>query len=172
MKFLCSVALTVFLVSAVGCQPKDAGSTAVNSTAAGSAYRIDNEPVGALPVGEARAKTEHGQDVAIIGRIGGSSQPFIEGLAAFTIVDPKVPHCAADEGCPTPWDYCCETDAVKGNIATVKIVDESGKPVAQNARDLLKVKELSMVVVKGKAKRDNEGNLTIAAHQVFVRQGE
>jgi hypothetical protein len=93
-------------------------------------------------------------------------------LAAFTIVDPKVPYCADDEGCPTPWDYCCQSDAVRQNIATVKLVDSSGKPVMQGARELLPVKELSTVVVQGIAKRDEQGNLTIAAHHVFVRPGK
>ena len=105
-----------------------------------------------------------------MGLIGGSSEPFVKGLAAFTIVDPKVPYCAAEEGCPTPWDYCCETDAVKQNIATVKIVDVSGKPVTQDAREFLNVKELSTVVVKGKAKRDDLGNLTVAASKIFVKK--
>jgi hypothetical protein len=29
-----------------------------------------------------------------------------------------------------------------------------------------------MVVVKGKAKRDDQGNLTVAANQIYVRPGE
>jgi hypothetical protein len=104
--------------------------------------------------------------------IGGSSKPFVDGLAAFTIVDPKVPYCAADEGCPTPWDYCCQTEAVKENIATIKVVDEAGKAIAGNAKELLKVKELSTVVVQGKAKRDDQGNLTVATSKIFVRPGK
>ena len=133
-------------------------------------YEAETEPAGAMPVGEAREKTEDGQDVTLVGLIGGSSEPFVKGLAAFTIVDPKVPYCAPDEGCPTPWDYCCETDAVKQNIATVKIVDDSGKPVTQDAREFLNVKELSTVVVKGKARRDEQGNLTVAASKIFVKK--
>ena len=43
-----------------------------------------------------------------IGRIGGSENPWIEGLAAFTIVDPVMKHCGelGDDGCPKPWDFC------------------------------------------------------------------
>jgi hypothetical protein len=123
-------------------------------------------------VGIARKESENGQEITLLGRIGGSSEPFIDGLAAFTIVDPNVPYCADDEGCPTPWDYCCETDAVKSNIATVKIVDTSGKPIQQSAKSLIPLKELSVIVVKGKAKRDDQGNLSISATQVFVRPGE
>jgi hypothetical protein len=96
----------------------------------------------------------------------------VDGLAAFTIVDTAVPYCAADEGCPTPWDYCCTQNQVKDNIATVKVVDDEGNPVADDARALLGVRELSTVVVKGKAQRDDQGNLTIAASEVYVRPGE
>jgi hypothetical protein len=100
-------------------------------------------------VGLARKQSENGQEITLVGRIGGSSEPFIDGLAAFTIVDPNVPYCADDEGCPTPWDYCCETDAVKSNIATVKIIDTSGKPIQRSAKSLIPLKELSVIVVKG-----------------------
>lgn len=94
----------------------------------------------------------------------------MDGLAAFTIVDPAVPYCAADEGCPTPWDYCCQQDKVPANSATVKLVDADGKLVAEGARDLLGVEELAEVVVRGKAERDDAGNLTVLAQRVFVRK--
>jgi hypothetical protein len=137
-----------------------------------SQYVANSEPEGAVPVGEARESVEDEQAVTLVGTIGGSSEPFVDGLAAFTIVDPKVPYCSPDEGCPTPWDYCCTQDQVKDNIATVKIVDASGSPVATDARSLLNVKELSTVVVQGIARRDEQGNLTVAANKVFVRPSE
>ncbi len=137
-----------------------------------SSYVAAAEPAGAVPVGEARQSVKDDQTVALVGIIGGSSEPFVDGLAAFTIVDPKVEYCAPEEGCPTPWDYCCTQDQVKENIATVKVVDDSGNPVADDARQLLGVKELSTVVVQGKAKRDDQGNLTVAATKVFVRTGK
>lgn len=146
-----------------------------SDTAGGSGisqYLADVEPEGALPVGEARKSVMDAQAVTLVGVIGGSSEPFVDGLAAFTIVDAKVPYCSADEGCPTPWDYCCTQDQVKGNIATVKIVDDAGKPVTSDARKMLNVKELSTVVVQGTARRDDQGNLTVAASKVFVRPGK
>lgn len=155
---------------AVGCSesPNEAKPTAVEAKPAKS-YVVDAEPAGALAVGDARESATDDAEIVVVGRIGGSEQPFVDGLAAFTIVDPKVPHCAAEENCPTPWDYCCEQNLVKDNIATIKIVDEAGKPVAQDAKKLLGVKELSMVVVRGKAKRDEEGNLSVLADQVFLK---
>ena len=40
----------------------------------------------------------------------------------------------------------------------------------KDARELLKVKELSTVVIKGKAKRDADGNLTVLANGVYVKK--
>jgi len=160
-----------FLV--VGCESSEVPSDPGQGYAATeSEYLVDSEPADAMPVGEARESIADGEDVTLVGLIGGSSDPFVDGLAAFTIVDPKVRYCAADEGCTTPWDYCCTQDQVKDNIATVKVVDEAGQPVVHGARELLGVKELSTVVVKGKAQRDDQGNLTVSANQVFVRPGK
>lgn len=39
-----------------------------------------------------------------------------------------------------------------------------------DAKLLLKVKELSTVIVKGKAQRDAAGNLTVLASGVFVKK--
>ncbi|MCC7336291.1 MAG: hypothetical protein IT422_14475 [Pirellulaceae bacterium] len=171
MRMLLCLAMVGLGAMSVGCESSEVASESqVGTETPGSQFVLDTEPDGALAVGEARQAIEDGQDVTLVGLIGGSSEPFVDGLAAFTIVDAKVPYCAADEGCPTPWDYCCESEAVKDNIATIKIVDESGSPVAADARELLHVKELSTVVVKGKAKRDDLGNLTVASSEVFVRQ--
>jgi hypothetical protein len=167
---LFSLGLLSSILFAVGCGPT---KVATVSNAAGmqssSKYVATIEPDGAMPVGEAREKTEDGQEVTLVGLIGGSSKPFVDGLAAFTIVDAKVPYCADDEGCPTPWDYCCQTEAVKENIATIKVLDEAGKLVSGDAKAMLNVKELSTVVIQGKAKRDDLGNLTVAASKVYVR---
>ena len=134
-----------------------------------SPYVVTNEPTGAIPVGTARETVTDKQEVVLIGHIGGSAKPFVDRMAAFTIVDPKVAFCAAAEGCPTPWDYCCEQNEVKKNIAMIKVVDSEGKLIAQDAKSLLGVKELSLVVVHGNVQRDEDGNLTLLASKVFLK---
>jgi hypothetical protein len=42
-------------------------------------------------------------------------------------------------------------------------VDGNGKTLKYPARRLLGIKELQTVVIQGKAKRDEEGNLTVLA---------
>jgi hypothetical protein len=153
----------------IGCGQEKATETA-DSTTPDAAYVAASEPAGAVGVGDARRSVKDEEDIVLVGRIGGSVKPFVDGIAAFTIVDPKVPYCADEEGCPTPWDYCCEQNQVKDNIAMIKIVDKDGNPISKDARQLLGVKELSMVVIQGKAKRDKEGNLAVLAEQVFVKK--
>ena len=48
-------------------------------------------------------------------------------------------------------------------------MDENDALVNADAKGLLNVKELSTVVVKGKAKRDEAGNLTVLASGVYVK---
>ncbi|MEX1039464.1 MAG: hypothetical protein WDZ51_02460 [Pirellulaceae bacterium] len=160
--------LLAVAVTAWGCGSGDKTPTATSSVP-DSRFTATSEPAEAQPVGSARESAEDAQDIVVVGRIGGSSKPFVDGVGAFTIVDSKVAFCPEEEGCPTPWDYCCSQNEVKENIALVKLVDAEGKPVTQDARELLNIKELSMVVVQGKAQRDAEGNLAIQADQVFVK---
>lgn len=157
------------VVGLLGCGTGDAPPE-VSQAPSDSSYVVTSEPQGALEVGQARESVSDDEEVVLVGRIGGSAEPFVDGIAAFTIVDMKVPHCAADEGCPTPWDYCCTQNQVKDNIATVKVVDAQGNPVAKDARELLGVKELNAIVVHGKAERDAEGNLALLADQVYVKE--
>jgi len=164
-----TVAFACLTICVAGCGSSQTAQDS-ESTAVDSRYVVQTEPEGAIAVGDARQSVEDDQAITLVGTIGGSTEPFVEGIAAFTIVDAKVPYCAAEEGCPTPWDYCCTQDQVKDNIATVKVVDESGNPVGKDARGLLGVKELSTVVVKGKASRDEQGNLTVIADTVFVKK--
>jgi hypothetical protein len=112
------------------------------------------------------------QDVTLVGRIGGSLSPFVSGRASFTVVDASLVPCSENPGdtCPTPWDYCCDTDKLPAATAVVKLVDADGATVAKDAKRDLGMKELQTVVVKGKAKRDEAGNLTVLAPAVFVKK--
>ena len=135
-------------------------------------YRLPAEPAGAKGVIDVRKDAKDGDDVVIVGRVGGSQKPFVEGRAAFTIVDPSLVPCNEKEGdtCATPWDFCCDTkeDLARATVM-VRFVDAQGKTLAHDAKALLGVEPLQTVVVKGKAKRDSEGNLTIVATSVYVR---
>jgi hypothetical protein len=135
-----------------------------------SQFLLAAEPAEAQDVRAVRDSADDGQRVVVVGRIGGEASPWVEGLAAFSIVDASLAPCNEIEGdnCPTPWDYCCEADLAKARTA-VRVVDEEGKIVQTSAKDLLKLQELQTVVVEGTAKRDEAGNVTVLATGVYVR---
>jgi len=159
-----------------GCsqQANNSASSAGTSNASEveTLYVTTEEPKGAVGVIKAREATGNGDDVVITGRIGGSSNPWIDGRLAFPIVDESLKACSDIPGdtCQKPWDYCCETDKLPGATALVKVVDHKGQAVKGDAKEMLKVKELSTVVVEGKAERDEAGNLTIVANQIYVKE--
>jgi len=159
--------LVVAASLAVGCsESKNPAAPAGAATAPDAAFLLADKPADVRGVAQVRNDGQNDADVAVEGRIGGSRKPFVEGFAAFTLVDAKLQWCADDEGCPTPWDYCCSDTT--GQLALVKIVGPDGRPVSKDARELLGVNELSRIVVRGKAERDEQGNLTVLADKVHV----
>ena len=170
------VVILASLLLAVGCtQESSTTTTSTNTTPEasidGSRFLLNEEPAEAATVIEAREESEDGQDVVLVGRIGGSVNPWVEGRAAFSIVDPTLKACSDIPGdeCKKPWDYCCETHKLPASTAFVKFVGDDGRPLYADARELLNLKELQTVVVRGKAKRDEAGNLTVLADGLFVR---
>jgi hypothetical protein len=154
------------LVGCGGGAPAPAASS--GPSAEGAKYVLAAEPADAKGVKELKADAKDGEEIVIEGRIGGDEKPWVDGQAAFMVVDKSLKPC--EEGCATPWDYCCDTDQLPSCKALVKIVDAEGKTIASDAKTLLGVKELTTVVVKGIAKKDEAGNLTVLASGVFVRK--
>ena len=163
-------AICLFVLGAllVGCS----SDTNTKPSVDGTEFLLVVEPEGAQEVITVRESAADGDDVLIVGRIGGAADPWTEDRAAFTIVDNSLKACSDIPGdkCPVPWDYCCERDKLADSKALVKVVDEHGELVKADARDLLNVQELSTVVIQGKAQRDEAGNLTILAKGVFVKK--
>ncbi len=166
-----SALLLIAAAAITGC-----GSQATTSndkpSAEGAAYRLSSEPSDAKGVKAVREAAQNDEEVTLVGRIGGDTSPWIDGQAAFLIVDPALKPCNEkdDDACEAPWDYCCDTDLLPSHRAMVKIVDKNGKTVATDARKLLGIKELQTVIVHGKAKRDDAGNLTVLADGIYVKQ--
>jgi hypothetical protein len=147
------------------------GVTAIDE--AGKQFLLDKEPKGAVDVLALRKDAKDQQDIVVVGRIGGRVNPWVKGMAAFPIVDRSLTPCneMAGDTCKTPWDYCCEADLPKATVL-VMFMDESGKVIKKDARELLQVKELQTVVVTGKAKRDKAGNVTVLAAKLHIRPNE
>jgi hypothetical protein len=160
--------LTVMLA---GCGSSETGTSVSDLSSGGAKYLLSSEPPGAQDVKDVLASAQDGDDVTVVGRIGGDANPWIDGLAAFNIADLSLKPCSEVEGdnCPKPWDYCCEPELAACRTL-VKVVDEGGHVVSGGARELLQLEELQTVVVRGKASRDDAGNVSVLATGVFVRQ--
>jgi len=174
-----SVALTFGILISVGCgQPETADNdTGSNKTAMEKVNAADfvltAEPAGAKSVSKIRESSSNEDKVIIAGRIGGSSHPWVDGIAAFTIVDESLPACGDGEecNCPTPWDYCCESsETIAANSVTIKFVDENKKARRFDPQESLGLDELQTVVIEGTVDRDDTGKFTILAQKLFVRK--
>lgn len=168
--------ITALSLFAVGCtSSSDTSNTAAEDAAPSpemAKYLLASEPEGAQEVIAVRESAKDDDEVTVVGRIGGSANPWIDGRVAFSIVDPSLKACSDIPGdaCEKPWDYCCATDQLPRATALVKVVDENGDVLKADARESLKLDELQTVVVRGKAKRDAEGNLTVLADSLYVRK--
>lgn len=165
--------LSCLLVLLVGCGqpalPPSKEKTDPAALALAKTLTLDAEPPGAVGVAKARKDAKDGADVVVAGRVGGDAKPFTEGRASFLFVDPALKPAME---CTVPWDYC-ETDEeeLAASRALVRFVDGSGATLKAGAKEMFGIKELSEVVVKGKASRDAKGNLSILATGLYVKKG-
>jgi hypothetical protein len=135
-------------------------------------YLLASEPASAKGVKEIKQQSKDGDEVVVVGRIGGSVTPFT-GRAAFTIMDLSFKACSEVEGdnCPTPWDACCTPpdELAKGTVL-VKLVDSAGKTLPEDAKELLSIKELETVVIKGQTRKGEDNSISIVASGIFVKK--
>ncbi|NUQ50691.1 MAG: hypothetical protein HUU27_12355, partial [Phycisphaerae bacterium] len=136
---------------------------------------LPSAPEGAKGVRDAKAEAGVGRDLVIHGRIGGRREPFTKGSAVFLLADRALPACGEanpNDGCKTPWDYCCEpADVIAANTATIQIVGADGRPLAISLRGVHDLAPMAEVVVVGKvAQRSDDGVLVVNATGLYVRK--
>ncbi|NOY40446.1 MAG: hypothetical protein GXP26_01230 [Planctomycetes bacterium] len=139
-----------------------------------SLYKLAEEPDGAIGVIMARESAEDGAPLILVGRIGGSANPWIEGRAAFMLLDASMSVVAEGDASDEGEDEicmgdCCATERLDCTTL-VKVVDSQGKIVPVDSRKLLGLKESDMVVVEGTAKKDDSGNFVMLARGIYVRK--
>jgi hypothetical protein len=172
MRFVLAL-LFVASIVVTGCQPQ--GQTSSNrpdpapgkeATAEGKKYLLTQEPVSPKDVAQTRKQAKDGDEVIVVGKVGGSAKPFTQGRASFLIADAHLP---VEETCDCPWDFCeVPEKQLQESVLFVKFVDDQGRTLRTGAREMFAIKELSTVVVKGKVSRDNEGNLSLLATGLFI----
>ena len=138
------VAISTMLVCISGCKKANPEQASTMDTPAQQAqphgWLLTSAPQGAVSVTEARSIGKEGDAIVIRGRIGGRHTPMSADSPVFTVVDLELPYCGQheDDGCATPWDYCCEMPrTISTNSATVQIVgDGTVDPVAAGLEPL------------------------------------
>jgi hypothetical protein len=124
------------------------------------------------------------KEVAMVGQVGGLANPweetqpefpFATNYAIFFLADPQAVAEHAEEGhVHAPGEECafCAAHADENSelFAMVRLVDENGKPIPVDARQLFDVKENDTVVVKGTAQVLEGGMLVVKATGVYVRK--
>ena len=169
------VVLLTGTVFTVGCgSATDSPAVAASATRQIDArqYQLAEEPEGAIGVIAARESADDGAPIVLVGRIGGSDRPWVEGRAAFTLLDASMTVVAEGEG-GSEGEICtgdCCASERAGCTTLVKVVDAEGKLVPMDARELLGLHESDMVVVQGTAQKDKTGNFVMLAKGVFVRR--
>ena len=157
-------ATLLFLVAAVGCARSSAEQTVISKN---NEYILAAEPTGAIDVLDIREKAQDGESVLVCGRLGGGVKPWIDGRAAFLLLDERVQSSCDKDECE---DGCAEcAQQLLEATMMVKFVDAQGKVLAVDARELLGLKENHTVVVQGTASRDKSGNVSIIAKGIHVR---
>ncbi|MBX3424287.1 MAG: AbrB/MazE/SpoVT family DNA-binding domain-containing protein [Pirellulales bacterium] len=170
--YLALLALASTLVGLSGCGSTPAEESTAQSDIDGTQFLLSAEPDGAVGVIAARESAEDGAPLVLVGRVGGSANPWIDGRAAFMLLDASMSVVAegedSAEGELCTGD-CCATERL-ACTTLVKVVDAGGQVVPVDSRKLLGLKESDMVVVEGTAKKDKSGNFSMLANRVFIRK--
>lgn len=181
-KALCVAAVgmvALLFLSSTGCDSKQ--STAVKEPAPAdtaatlpAGMMLEQAPEGALEVAAAKQSAKEGDEVVVRGRIGGGKHPFVNNRAVFQLADSSIRTCdeKGSDGCPTPWDYCCEPkDQVAAKSITVQVADDNGKPLALNLDMPDGLQPKDTVIVKGKvAKKPNDVTMIVNASGIYVQR--
>ena len=176
MKSIINVFMILNTLTVVtGCgAASDPEADAVNQSVSvdSSKYVLMEEPEEAVGIIEARESASDGDPLVVVGRIGGTTNPWVEGRAAFTLLDASIllvaegAECGEGELCSGD---CCAAERAHATML-VKITDPAGRVLAVDARRLLGLADNDMVVVRGTASKDTSGNVALIADGVFVRR--
>lgn len=122
---------------------------------------------------DAKTNASVGDEVTFAARIGGRVEPFTGSSAVFLVADEAIKTCTErhGDGCPTPWDFCCEPkDNLMKNMATVQIVDADGKPLAGSAKGLHGLDPEATIIVTGSVVTVDGPTFVVNATRIHVKE--
>ncbi len=139
----------------------DGGEAKKSAASPLASITLAEDPGEALAISAAR-DAEAGQDIVVVGRI----DKIVTGYASFTLTDIALDYCGqveSEDGCKTPWDYCCIPSEEKAAATLMVMVDAADGVGAIEAEEVPGLRLLDAVVVKGKLSKDEFGNVIVHA---------
>lgn len=136
-------------------------------------FFLASAPAEASSLLEAKTWASVGDVVTFEARIGGRVEPFTEGAAVFLVADVAIPTCTElhGDGCPSPWDYCCEPkENLMKNMATVQVVDDNGAPLKLNLKGTGGLEPMARIVVVGKVRQVEDAVFVVDSSQIYVEK--
>jgi hypothetical protein len=170
--------LSALFITLNGCDQGGGDTTASNDVGPTratipAAFFTTERPTEVADLIQIKPTAAVGDSVTFLARVGGRVEPFVDGLAIFTVADPSLLSCelmGEEDHCPLPWDYCCEPpNGITAGSATIRLAGNSGDPIAANAEGAGGLEPLKFVVVEGVVnERNDEGLFVIDATQIWV----
>lgn len=170
------------LVVALALTACDKGKPAGGSKSTGPAttpavlpagFFLATAPADAKDIKDAKPTLKVGDKIVLVGRIGGSEEPFVAERAVFTMVDSRLKRCGEanpEDSCETPWDYCCEPrESITANSVTVQVVGNEGKPIKAEINGVQGLKPSALVTVVGTVARAEGEAFVVNASGLYVR---
>ena len=170
--------LSALFITLNGCDQGGGDTTASNDVGPTratipAAFFTTDRPTEAVDLIQIKPTASVGDSVVFLARVGGRVEPFVDGLAIFTVADPSLLSCELmgdEDHCPLPWDYCCEDpNGITAGSATIRLTGSAGTPIAANAEGAGGLEPLKFVIVEGVVKeRNDEGLFVIDATEIWV----
>ncbi len=127
---------------------------------------VNAPPANAIGVGIARKTAQEGKPIVIRGRVGGVAKPIADKYAMFVISDMALELCK--DGCAS---FCnISRPVLLANLATVQVVDHTGRPVKVGIEGMNGLKPLSEVVIQGTVAKVNKNVMIVNARNIFVNR--
>lgn len=171
------LALLCMWLLQTGCQETAVRYDPAAISAARKQFLLETEPAGVEGILDVQETYQSPRDVTLVGKIGGVTNPWTPGKAAFILADPSTlseidaqgaQHVCDDSGCK----FCAKQkiNRLKEGLAAVEFRTAEGKILSIDARQLFSVSENQLVVVRGRAEVNNLGCLVVAANGLYVRK--
>ena len=161
----------LFGIVAMGCDTKQAAENAGNAPSDGGKYILKSEPTDPRTPTEIKESVTEPTLIAVAGRVdAGALEPFQDGVASFMIS--QLPDTSHADGDANHADNCpfCKRKLKNAPKAVVRILDDGGKVVPVDARQLLGVAKGDIVVVQGLATYLEPVNtVQIDAEGIYIR---